>query len=68
MDAHVGANGPGAMGKSNLTSGVLMESPNGTLSGGNDLEISGSGGSGGNGDFAVQPARIADITQPKATI
>src|ERR1039458_4803840 len=47
MDAHVGANGPGAIGKSSFTSGEFANAPIGTLSGGCGLEIAGSEGSEG---------------------
>lgn len=48
MDAQVGSNGPGAIGKSNFTSGEFANAPSGTLSGGSGLGTSGMGGSGGN--------------------
>src|SRR4051794_38944807 len=48
MDAHVGANGPGAIGKSSLISEALLKLPIGTLSCGIDLGISGIGGSAGS--------------------
>ena len=44
MDAHVGANGPDAIGKSSFTSGEFANAPIGTLSCADGLEIAGVGG------------------------
>ena len=53
MDAHVGSNGPGAIGKSNFTSGELGNAPSGTLSAGNAADTSGIGGKTGRANVFV---------------
>ena len=56
MDAHVGANGPGAMGRSNFTSGESFSAPSGTLSSGKGFGMSGIGGNGGKANAVTDVA------------
>jgi hypothetical protein len=56
MEAQVGSNGPGVMGKSSFSSGNELESPNGTLS---SARGGGTSGSGAGPDRVAQPAIMA---------
>jgi hypothetical protein len=63
MEAHVGSNGPGAMGKSSFISGKDRESPNGTL-----FSACG-GGTSGKGATLVSTAKpFVTATNARAVI